>query len=150
MNKGKYVFAQLTDFLPHRVFDRLVAKYDGDKYVRSFTCWNQMLCMIFGRLTGRDSMRELMLCLEAHKKKFYHLGFGTTVTRRNFGKANANRDYRIYEEFAITMIELARNSCYRDDFEVKVDGNVYAFDSSTIDLCLSIFWWQSSVRTKEA
>ncbi len=141
MNKGKYVFAQLTDFLPHRVFDRLVAKYDGDKYVRSFTCWNQMLCMIFGQLTGRDSMRELMLCLEAHKKKFYHLGFGTTVTRRNFGKANANRDYRIYEEFAITMIELARNSCYRDDFEVKVDGNVYAFDSSTIDLCLSVFWW---------
>ena len=63
MNKGKYVFAQLTDFLPNRVFDRLVAKYDGDKYVRSFTCWNQMLCMIFGRLTGRDSMRELMLCL---------------------------------------------------------------------------------------
>lgn len=97
--------------------------------------------MIFGQLTGRDSMRELMLCLEAHKKKFYHLRFGTTVTRRNFGKANANRDYWIYEEFANIMIELARNSCYRDDFEVKVDGNVYAFDSSTIDLCLSVFWW---------
>ena len=141
MNQGKYIFAQLTDFLPRRVFDRLVEKYSGNKKIRTFTCWNQMLCMIFGQLTARDSMRDLMLSLEAHKNKYYHLGFGATVSRANPGKANQNRDYRIYEEFAYTLIAEARNSYNKNDFEVKVNGNVYAFDSSTIDLCLNIFWW---------
>ena len=141
MNQGKYIFAQLTDFLPRRVFDRLVDKYEGNKHVRSFTCWNQMLCMVFGQLTARDSMRDLMLSLEAHQPKYYHLGFGSTVSRRNFGTANEKRNYRIFEEFAYVLIEEARRSCYRDDFEIEVDGNVYALDSTTIDLCLSIFWW---------
>jgi len=141
MNQGKYVFAQLTDFLPRRVFDRFVEIHGGNKYVRSFTCWNQMLCMVFGQLTSRDSMRDLMLSLEAHKSKYYHLGFGQTVTRRNLGKANENRSCKIFEEFAYALIDEARHSCYRDDFEVKVDGNVYALDSTTIDLCLSVFWW---------
>ena len=141
MNQGKYIFAQLTDFIPRRVFDTIVAKYDGNKKIRTFTCWNQMLCMIFGQLTARDSMRDLMLSLEAHNKKYYHLGLGKSVTRTNLGKANRNRDYRIYEEFANVLIEEARSTVYKDDFEVKVDGNVYAFDSSTIDLCLSVFWW---------
>lgn len=141
MNQGKYIFAQLTDFLPRRVFDRLVEKYSGNKKIRTFTCWNQMLCMIFGQLTARDSMRDLMLSLEAHKNKYYHLGLGSTVTRTNLGKANRNRDYRIHEEFAYTLIAGARNSYYRNDFEVKVDGDVYAFDSSTIDLYLNVFWW---------
>jgi len=141
MNQGKYIFAQLTDFLPRRVFDRLVDKYEGNKHVRSFTCWNQMLCMVFGQLTARDSMRDLMLSLEAHQPKYYHLGFGSTVSRRNFGTANERRNYKIFEEFAYVLIEEARRSCYRDDFEIEVDGNVYAMDSTTIDLCLSIFWW---------
>lgn len=141
MNQGKYIFAQLTDFLPRRVFDRLVEKYSGNKKIRTFTCWNQMLCMIFGQLTARDSMRDLMLSLEAHKNKYYHLGFGATVSRTNLGKANRNRDYRIYEEFAYTLIAEARNNYNKNDFEVKVDSNVYAFDSSTIDLCLSVFEW---------
>jgi hypothetical protein len=141
MNQGKYIFAQLTDFLPRRVFDRIVDKHDGNKYVRSFTCWNQMLCMVFGQLTARDSMRDLMLSLEAHQPKYYHLGFGSTVSRRNLGTANERRNYKIFEEFAYVLIEEARRSCYRDDFEIKVDGNVYALDSTTIDLCLSIFWW---------
>jgi Domain of unknown function (DUF4372)/Transposase DDE domain len=141
MNQGKYIFAQLTDFLPRRVFDRLVEKYEGNKHVRSFTCWNQMLCMVFGQLTARDSMRDLMLSLEAHQPKYYHLGFGSTVSRRNFGTANERRNYRIFEEFAYVLIEEARRSCYHDDFEIEVDGNVYALDSTTIDLCLSIFWW---------
>jgi hypothetical protein len=141
MNQGKYIFAQLTDFLPRRVFDRLVDKYEGNKHVRSFTCWNQMLCIMFGQLTARDSMRDLMLSLEAHQPKYYHLGFGSTVSRRNFGTANERRNYRIFEEFAYVLIEEARRSCYRDDFEIEVDGNVYALDSTTIDLCLSIFWW---------
>jgi hypothetical protein len=141
MNQGKYIFAQLTDFLPRRVFDRIVEKYDGNKYVRFFSCWNQMLCMVFGQLTARDSMRDLMLSLEAHQPKYYHLGFGSTVTRRNLGKANERRNCKIFEEFAYVLIEEARRSCYRDDFEIEVDGNVYALDSTTIDLCLNIFWW---------
>ena len=148
MNQGKYIFAQLTDFLPRRVFDRIVEKYDGNKRVKSFTCWNQMLCMIFGQLTARDSMRDLILSLEAHKSKYYHLGFGATLTRRNFGKANSKRNYKIVEEFAYVLIEEARRSCYKNDFEIKVNGNVYAFDSTTIDLCLSVFWWAEFRKKK--
>jgi hypothetical protein len=141
MNQGKYIFAQLTDFLPRRVFDRVVDKYDGNKRVRSFTCWNQMLCMVFGQLTARDSMRDLMLSLEAHQPKYYHLGFGSTVSRRNLGTANEKRNCKIFEEFAYVLIAEARRSCYREDFEIEVDGNIYALDSTTIDLCLNIFWW---------
>ena len=141
MNQGKYIFAQLTDFLPRRVFDRIVENHQGNKYVRHFTCWNQMLCMIFGQLTSRDSMRDLMLSLEAHQSKYYHLGLGSTITRRNLGKANEKRSYKIFEEFAYVLIEEARKSCYKNDFEISVDGNIYALDSTTIDLCLSVFWW---------
>lgn len=148
MNQGKYVFAQLTEFLPRRVFDRIVNEHDGNKYVRSFTCWNQMLCMVFGQLTSRDSMRDLMLSLEAHRPKYYHLGFGITVTRRNLGKANEKRSYRIFEEFAYVLIGEARKSCYRDDFEIDLEGNVYALDSTTIDLCLSVFWWAEFRKAK--
>lgn len=141
MNQGKYIFAQLTDFLPRRIFDSIVSKYNGNKYVKTFTCWNQMLCMVFGQLTSRDSMRDLMLSLEAHKPKYYHLGFGSRVSRRNLGIANEKRSYKIFEEFAYVLIDEARRSCYKSEFEINVEGNVYAFDSTTIDLCLSVFWW---------
>lgn len=141
MNQSKYIFAQLTDFLPRRVFDNIVKNHEGNKYVRSFTCWNQMLCMVFGQLTSRESMRDLMLSPEAHHPKYYHFGFGPTVTRRNLGKAIEKRSYKIFEEFAYVLIREARKSCYKNDFEVEVDGNVYALDSTTIDLCLSVFWW---------
>jgi hypothetical protein len=100
-----------------------------------------MLCMVFGQLTARDSMRDLMLSLEAHQSKYYHLGFGSTVSRRNLGTANERRNCKIFEEFAYVLIAEARRSCYREDFEIEVDGNVYALDSTTIDLCLNIFWW---------
>lgn len=140
MNQDKYIFAQLTDFLPRRIFDRLVEKYSENKKIRTFTCWNQMLYMIFGQLTARDSVRELMLCLET-QEQVLSLRTCLTVTRTNLGKANRNRDYRIYEEFAYTLIAEARSSYYKNDFAVTVDGNVYAFDSSTIDLCLNVFWW---------
>lgn len=148
MNQGKYVFAQITEFLPRRVFDRIVKEHHGNKYVRSFTCWNQMLCMVFGQLTSRDSMRDLILSLEAHRPKYYHLGFGTSVTRRNLGKANEKRSHGIFEEFAYVLIAEARKSCYRDDFEIDVEGNVYALDSTTIDLCLSVFWWAEFRKSK--
>lgn len=148
MNQGKYIFAQLTDFLPRRVFDGIVSKYNGNRYVKTFTCWNQMLCMVFCQLTGRDSMRDLLLSIEAHKSKYYHLGFGPTVSRRNLGTANERRSYKIFEEFAYVLIEEARKTSFRSDFEINVDGNVYALDSSTIDLCLSVFWWAEFRKTK--
>ncbi len=148
MNQGKYVFSQITEFLPRRVFDRIVKAYQGNRYVKSFTCWNQMLCMVFGQLTARDSMRDLMLGLEAHRPKYYHLGFGTTVSRRNLGVANEKRSYRIFEEFAYALMGEARKSCYRDDFEINLKGSVYALDSTTIDLCLSVFWWAEFRRAK--
>ncbi len=141
MNQGKFIFAQLTDFLPRRVFDRIMIKYNGNKHVRTFTCWNQMLRMVFGQLTSGDSMRDLMLSLEAHQSKYYHLGFGASVSRRNFGIANQKRNYKIFVEFAYVLIEQARKGCYKTDFEINVDGNAYALDSTTIDLCLSVFWW---------
>ncbi len=149
MNQGKYVFAQLTDFLPQRVFDRLVNKYDGNKHVRHFTCWNQLLSMIFGQLTGRDSLRDLMISIEPHKPKYYHLGFGKGTSRSNFANANEKRDCRIFEEYAFYLIDLARKASIVDeDFLLDIDDNVYAFDSTTIDLCLSVFWWAKFRKTK--
>jgi hypothetical protein len=148
MNQGKYIFAQPTDFLPRRVFNHIVKKHEGNKSVRSFTCRNQMLCMVFGQLTSRDSMRDLMLSLEAHQPKFYHLGFGPTVTRRNLGKDSEKRSYKIFEEFAYILIEEARRSCSKTNFEIRVDGNVFALDLTTIDLCLSEFWRAEFRRAK--
>lgn len=149
MNQGKFIFAQLTDFLPQRVFDRLVIKYNGNKHVRHFTCWNQLLSMIFGQLTGRDSLRDLMISIEPHKPKYYHLGFGKGTSRSNFANANEKRDCKIYEEYAFYLIDLARKSSIVDqDFQLNFDGNIYAFDSTTIDLCLSVFCGPSSVRQR--
>jgi len=146
MNQGKYVFAQLTEFLPRRVFDGMVEKYQGNRYVKHFTCWNQLLAMIFGQLSNRDSLRDLIVSLAAHNQKSYHLGFGKSVTRSNLAKANESRDYRVFEELAYYLIDIARKKLSNDDFEVK--GKVYAFDSTTIDLCLNVFWWAKFRKTK--
>jgi hypothetical protein len=146
MIQGKYVFAQLTEFLPSRFFDGIVEKYKGNRYVKHFTCWNQLLVMIFGQLSNRDSLRELIISLDAHSQKSYHLGLGKSVTRSNLAKANESRDYRIFEELAYYLIGTARKKLSNDDFEVK--GKVYAFDSTTIDLCLSVFWWASFRKAK--
>jgi hypothetical protein len=146
MNTGKYVFAQLTEFLPQRVFDGMVKTYTGNKYVKHFTCWNQLLCMVFGQITNRESLRDLIVALEAHYQKSYHLGFGRSVTRSNLAKANEKRDSKIFEDYAYHMIDIARRKCANDEFEIK--GKVYAFDSTTIDLCLNIFWWAKFRKTK--
>jgi len=149
MNQGKFIYSQLTDFLPKRVFDGLVAKYNGDKRVKHFSCWNQLLSMVFGQLTGRDSLRDLMISIEPHKPKYYHLGFGKGSSRSNFANANEKRDCRIFEEYAFYLIDLARKSSIVDqDFRLNIDGNIYAFDSTTIDLCLSVFWWAKFRTTK--
>jgi hypothetical protein len=146
MNQGKYVFAQIVEFLPQRVFDRFVEKYNGNKYVKHFSCWNQLLCMLFGQLTNRDSLRDLIVALDAHSSKSYHLGFGISVTRSNLAKANETRNSKIFEAFAYHLIAIARKKRANNDFEIK--GKIYAFDSSTIDLCLSVFWWATFRKTK--
>jgi hypothetical protein len=146
MNQGKYVFAQIVDFLPQRVFDRFVEKYEGNKFVKHFTCWNQMLCMVFGQLTNRDSLRDLMVAIDAHHLKSYHLGFGKNVTRSNLAKANEVRNSQIFEDFAYHLIGIARRVRQNDDFSIK--GKIYAFDSTTIDLCLCVFWWATFRKTK--
>lgn len=146
MNHGKYVFAQIVEFLPQRIFDKFVRKHSGNKYIRHFTCWNQLLCMVFGQLTNRDSLRDLIVAINAHDGKSYHLGFGKSVTRSNLAKANENRDYRIFEDFAYHLIAIARKQRENNDFKIK--GQVYAFDSTTIDLCLSVFWWAKFRKRK--
>lgn len=151
MNQGRYVFAQLNSFLPQRVFDRIVEKYEGNYKVRHFTCWNQMMCMMFGQLSSRESLSDLVLGINAHKAKAYHLGFGIGVSKSNIAKANEKRDYRIYEDFAYQLISQAREKCVAETlFAMEIKGNVYAFDSSTIDLCLSVFWWAKFRKAKGA
>lgn len=139
MNKDKYVFAQMVEFLDNYKFLRIVKKYDGNKYVKHFTCWNQLLTLMFGQLCNRESLCDLIVALNAHQEKCYHLGVGKHVTRSNLAKANENRDYRIFEDFAFHMISEARKKRVNDIF--KLNGNVYAFDSTTIDLCLKLFPW---------
>jgi hypothetical protein len=146
MNQGKYVFSQLVKFLPQRVFDRITANYFGNKSVKHFTCWNQLLCMVFGQLSARESLRDLITTIEAHQSKSYHLGFGKSITRSNLSKANEKRNYKIFEEFANHLIGIAQLKNSNDTFDIK--GNIYAFDSSTIDLCLSVFCWAHFRKTK--
>lgn len=143
----KYIFRQLVDLLPHRVFDRIVNKYQGNKYVRSFTCWNQLLVMMFAQLIGCGSLREMSMFCAAHKTKTQNLGFGDIfVSRSNLSKANQLRNYRIFEEFAYHLVSLAQAKRINRIFELK--GKFYAFDSTTIDLCLSIFWWAAFRKHK--
>lgn len=146
MFQDKYVFAQLTTFLDRNHFNYLVCKFDGDKYVKHFTCWNQLLALMFGQLSNRESLRDLIVALEAHQSKTYHLGLGKHVTRSNLAKANQNRDYHIFEAFAYYMVEQARTKRKTEVF--KLGGNVYAFDSTTIDLCLFVFWWAKFRKKK--
>jgi transposase len=151
MNHGKYVFAQISSFLPQRIFDGIVARYKGDHYVRHFTCWNQLLCMMYGQLSNRESLRDLVLTVNAHAQKAYHLGFGKSVSKTNLARANENRDWRIYQEFAYHLIAEARKVCLADDTsQFSFSNSVYAFDSTTIDLCLGVFCWATFRTTKAA
>ena len=146
MFQDKFVFAQLVAFLNRSKFNRIVAKYNGDKYVKHLTCWNQFLAMMFGQLSNRESLRDLIVALEAHHSKCYHLGMGKNVSKSSLARANQDRDYRIFEEFAFYLVsEVQGKSCV--DIS-KLDGNVYAFDSTTIDLCLAVFWWAKFRKKK--
>ena len=131
MNKTKYVFAQLIEFLDNNKFRHLVDKYDGNRYVKHFTCWNQLFAMMFGQLSNRESLRDLIVAFEAHRAKQYHLGLGRKpIAKTTFASANQNRDYRIFEDFAFYMMEQARKKRVTDVFKLK--GNVYAFDSKAM------------------
>lgn len=146
MFQDKYVFTQLTAFLNRSKFNRTVAKYRGDRYVKNLTCWNQLMAWMFGQLSKHESLRNMIVVLEAHQSKCYHLGMGKGISKSSFARANRDRDCRIFEEYAYYLIEEARRRRIADIFEL--DGNVYAFDSSTIDLCLSVFWWAKFKSTK--
>ena len=139
MNKGKYVFSQLLDLLDKDVFLRISNKYNGNRYVKSFTCWNQLAVMMFGQLSNRESLRDLVLATQAHANKAFHLGFGKYASKSTLADANTKRDYRIFEEFAYRVMAEAQKCRAVEIF--KLGGKVYAFDSTTIDLCLSVFEW---------
>ena len=136
----------MTAFLNRNHFNYLVRKYDGDKYVKHFTCWNQLLTLMFGQLSNRESLRELIIAIEAHYHKCYHLGLGRHITRSNLAKANSNRNYRIFEEYAYYLVSEAKRKRATSIF--KLGGNVYAFDSTTISLCLNVFWWAKFRKQK--
>ena len=147
MNKDKYVFAQLLEYLDYDKFRHLVDKYDGNRYVKHLTCWNQLLALMFGQLGNRESLRDVIVALEAHRSKCFHLGLGRKpIAKTTLATANQNRDYRIFEEFAFYMMAQARDKRSADIF--KLGGKVYAFDSTTIPLCLSVFWWAKFRKKK--
>lgn len=146
MFQDKYVFAQLVSFLNRSKFNRIVSKYKGDKYVKHFSCWNQLLVLMFGQLSNRESLRSLIVALDAHYSKCYHLGMGKNVSRSSLARANQDRDYHIFEEYAYYLVNQAREKKAVNIF--NLGGNVYAFDSTTIDLCLSVFWWAKFRKNK--
>ena len=147
MNQDKYVFAQLVEFLNKNKFRKLVDKYDGNHYVKHFTCWNQLLAMMFGQLSNRESLRDLIVALQAHQRKRYHLGLGREpIAKTTLSTANQNRDYRIFEDFAFYMMKEASEK--RATNILDIPGKKYAFDSTTIPLCLATFPWAKFRRKK--
>ena len=151
MNTGKYIFAQVTDFLSANDFIKCVGKFNGNYQIKHFTCWNQLMCMLFGQLSNRESLSDLVICLQSQRSKWYHLGMGTGISKSNLAYANENRDWQIFAEYAYLLIAQARKICVSSkDFELDIDSNVYAIDSTTIDLCLSVFWWAPFRKTKGA
>ena len=143
MNQGSYIFSQLLGYVPKDVFDRIVKKYDGNKYVKSFTCWNQFCVMVYAQLAERESLRDLESVLMHHQSCLHHMGMGRTVSKSTLAYANMNRDPEIFREMALKLVKIARDlrvgRCTElDEF---IDGDVYAFDSTTLSLCLSRFPW---------
>ena len=150
MNLGQTVFAQLMEFIPSYEFQLCVDRYQGNRYVKDFSCWDQFLCLAFAQLTDRTSLRDIETCLRAQQPKLYHMGFRGRVSRTTLADANEARDWRIYRDFAQVLIAMARD-LYRDAaFGVELGDTVYAFDSTTVDLCLSLFPWAQFRRRKSA
>jgi Domain of unknown function (DUF4372)/Transposase DDE domain len=150
MHEGHHVFAQLMQHLPLTTFRRCVARYDGERKIKRFSCLDQYLCLAFAQLTWRESLRDIEACLRAQSSKLYHLGFRAAIARNTLANANAVRDWRIYADFAQHLIAIARRLYADDPLAIELDDTVYALDSTTIDLCLSVFPWAPFRSTKAA
>jgi hypothetical protein len=151
MNSGKMVFAQLIEFASADIFKRCVDRYNGNYKAKDFTCWKQFLCMSFGQLTHRESLSDTALCLKLHSDKLYHLGIGQPFDKSTISRANESRDWRIYRDFALKLIEQAKSLCSDDNnLDTKLKGRIYALDATVVDLCLSVFWWARFRTTKAA
>jgi transposase len=150
MYLGRIVFSQLMDFLPKHEFDKCVQRYRGNYWVKKFPCFNQFLCMAFAQLTYRESLRDIETCLRALQPKLYHAGIRSKIARSTLAAANENRDWRIYADFAQVLIGRARKLYAEDDFGMTLKQTAYAFDSTTIDLCLSLFPWAQFRKRKGA
>ena len=150
MNAGQSIFSQLMDFLPAHEFRQCVARYKGDYKLKSFSCWDQFLCLAFAQLTYRESLRDIEACLRANQTKLYHMGIRGRVARNTLANANAVRDWRIYADFAHLLIRQARALYRDDDFSLALQQTVYALDSTTIDRCLSLFPWAYFRKRKGA
>ena len=150
MNHGRLVFAQLMQHLPLTTFRRCVSRYQGERKVHSFSCLDQYLCMAFAQLTARESLRDIAACLRAQRSKLYHLGIRSAVARNTLANANAVRDWRIFADFAQSLIGIARPLYVDEPFGVDLKDTVYALDATTIDLCLSVFPWAHFQSTKAA
>jgi len=148
MTQGKTIFSQLTSFLPKKEFDKCVKRYDGNYWIKSFSCWDQFLCMPFAQLTYRESLRDIQACLRAMGKKLYHVGIRGKVSKSTLAHANDNRDWRIYRDFASILIKEARELYIDEPFGVDLKETVYALDASIISLCLSVFPWAQYQQAK--
>ena len=151
MYSGQFIFSQVMAHLPMHTFRRCVNRYQGERYVKRFRCFDQYLVMAFAQLTSRESLRDIEACLRAHQNKLYHMGIRSTIVARNtLSKANEHRDWRIYADFAQSLIRTARPLYAEEDLGLDLDNTIYALDSSTIDLCLSVFPWALFRSTKSA
>jgi hypothetical protein len=150
MNAGKTVFAQILEHLPRYEFDKFVKKYEGNHRVRKFPCYDQFLCLAYAQLTYRESLRDIETCLNSHHEKLYHIGFRGQISRSTMADAGEMRDYRIYQDFAYYLISIARKLYQNEEMAIDLDYSLYAFDSTTIDLCLSLFPWAYFRKTKAA
>jgi transposase len=150
MHAGRLVFSQLLDFLPKKQFDKCVHKYHGNYKVRTFSCFDQYICMVFAQITYRQSLRDIETCLRAIQPKLYHCGIRGKVSRTTLAKANENRDWQIYAQFAQVLINKARKLYANEDFGLQLKQTTYALDSTTIDLCLSLFPWARFRKHKAA
>ena len=150
MYTGRLIFSQVIDHMPMHTFRQCVQRYRGNYHVKRFTCLDQFLCMAFAQLTYRESLRDIEACLRAQQNKLYHMGIRTKISRSTLAEANEKRDWRIYADFAQLLICIARQLYINDDFGVELDQTVYALDSTTIDLSLSVFSWAHFRQTKAA
>lgn len=151
MNTGSYVFAQVISILDPNAFKKCVDKHEGNYKVKAFTCWHQLLCMMFGQLANRESLSDVVLCLQSQRNKWYHLGLGTSLSKSNLAYANEKRNREIFADFAYLLIAQARSSLTPSEALKEFEGyGLYAIDTTTIDLCLAVFWWAKFRRYKAA